>query len=72
NPKFDVRPIYKVIQEEFVPLSEQIEWGFNDIYGISGHLNQHPREGMKVRGNPELKDRCYDFYLESLDLGGPN
>ncbi|MCB1829587.1 MAG: nucleoid-structuring protein H-NS [Chromatiaceae bacterium] len=72
NPKFDVRPIYKVIQEEFVPLREQIEWGFNDIYGISGHLNQHPREGMKVRGNPELKDRCYDFYLESLDLGGPN
>ena len=70
NPKFDVRPIYRAIQEDFVPLREQIEWGFNDIYGISGHLNQHPREGMKVRGNPELKDNCYDFYLESLRLEG--
>lgn len=73
NPKFDVRPIYKVIQEHFVPLREEIEWGFNDIYGISGHLNQHPREGMKVRGNPEARDLCYDFYLKSMrldDLGG--
>ena len=73
NPKFDVRPIYKVIQEHFVPLRDEIEWGFNDIYGISGHLNQHPREGMKVRSNPEIKDLCYDFYLNSMrldDLGG--
>jgi len=73
NPKFDVRPVYKVIQEHFVPLRDEIEWGFNDIYGISGHLNQHPREGMKLRQNAEMKDRCYDFYLKSMrldDLGG--
>ena len=73
NPKFDVRPIYKVIQEHFVPLRDEIEWGFNDIYGISGHLNQHPREGMKVRANPQSRDLCYDFYLKSMrldDLGG--
>lgn len=71
NPKFDVRPVYKVIQEYFVPLRDEIEWGFNDIYGISGHLNQHPREGMKTRANPEIKDLCYDFYLKSMrdDLG---
>ena len=68
NPKFDVRPVYKVIQEQFVPLRDEIEWGFNDIYGISGHLNQHPREAMKVRADPERKERCYDFYLDSLRL----
>ena len=68
NPKFDVRPIYRVIQEHFVPLRAEIEWGFNDIYGISGHLNQHPREAMKVRANQELKDRCYDFFLKSMRL----
>jgi len=66
NPKFDVKPIYKVIQDEFVPLRDEIEWGFNDIYGISGHMNQHPREAMKLRGNKELKDNCYDFYNESM------
>jgi 4-hydroxy 2-oxovalerate aldolase len=73
NPKFDVRPIYKVIQEHFVPLREEIEWGFNDIYGISGHLNQHPRDAMKTRADAENRDRCYDFFLKSMrldDLGG--
>lgn len=65
NPKFDVRPIYKVIQEHMIPLRREIEWGYNDIYGISGHLNQHPRDAMKHRADPKIKDNCYDFYIES-------
>jgi len=64
NPKFDVRPVYRAIQEQLVPLREEIEWGFNDIYGISGYLNQHPRDAMRVRGNNGERDRCYDFFLE--------
>ncbi len=71
NPKFDVLPLYKVIQEQFVPLREQIEWGFNDIYGISGHLNQHPREAMKQRANQDKRDLCYDFYLSCADMDNP-
>ncbi len=62
NPKFDVKPVYKAIQEEFVPLRNEIEWGFNDLYGISGHLNQHPRTAMRCRGDEKLKERCYDFF----------
>ncbi len=65
NPKFDVRPVYKVIQEQFVPLRNSIEWGFNDIYGISGYLNQHPRQAMKLRADKKNKDNCYNFFLES-------
>lgn len=61
NPKFDVGPIYRVIQEEFVPLRDEIEWGFNDIYGISGYLNQHPRAAMAQRAKPDVRDDCYDF-----------
>ena len=68
NPKFDVRPVYRVIQESFVPLRHSIEWGFNDIYGISGHLNQHPRQAMKLRADEKNKDNCYDFFLESTSL----
>jgi len=64
NPKFDVAPIYKTIQEHFVPLREEIEWGFNDIYGIGGHLNQHPRAAMKCRADKERMDKCFDFLLE--------
>lgn len=66
NPKFDVRPLYKAIQEHFVPLRKEIEWGFNDIYGISGHLNQHPRQAMKQRANPETRDNCYDFLIDAM------
>ena len=66
NPKFDVRPLYKVIQEHMVPLRKEIEWGFNDIYGISGYLNQHPRAAMKQRSNDDIKDDCYDFLVECL------
>lgn len=65
NPKFDVRPIYRVIQEQFVPLRDEIEWGFNDIYGISGYLNQHPRAAMRQRGDQGVRDNCFDFYVES-------
>lgn len=65
NPKFDVRPIYRVIQEQFVPLRQEIEWGFNDIYGISGYLNQHPRAAMRQRGDRTNRDNCFDFYVES-------
>ena len=66
NPKFDVRPLYKAIQEQMVPLRKEIEWGFNDIYGISGHLNQHPRAAMKQRGDDAVKDNCYDFLMECM------
>lgn len=64
NPKFSAMPIYKVIQEQMIPLRKEIEWGFNDIYGISGHLNQHPRAAMKQRANKETQDNCFDFYKE--------
>ena len=67
NPKFNVRPIYKVIQEQFVPLRNEIEWGFNDIYGISGHLNQHPREAMKFRADTQQRDNCFDFYRNAVE-----
>lgn len=64
NPKFDVRPIYRCIQEDFVPLRQEIEWGYNDIYGISGSLNRHPRAAMKQRKDVANRDACYDFLRE--------
>jgi 4-hydroxy 2-oxovalerate aldolase len=71
NPKFDVKPIYKVIQKQFVPLRKEMEWGYNDIYGISGLLNQHPRDAIKWRGDKAKREDCYDFYESCTrqDLG---
>jgi len=66
NPKFNSAPVYKAIQEQMIPLRKEIEWGFNDIYGISGHLNQHPRNAMKLRSDTDNKDNCHDFLIDSL------
>jgi 4-hydroxy 2-oxovalerate aldolase len=68
NPKFNVEPIYEVIQEYFVPLRDEIEWGYNDIYGISGCLNQHPRAAMRMRADKVLRDNCHDFYRDCQNL----
>jgi len=45
-----------------VPLRKEMEWGYNDIYGISGLLNQHPRDGMKWRADKDKAENCFDFY----------
>ena len=58
SDKFNAWPVYKVIQKQFAPLRKSIEWGFNDIYGISGHLNQHPRTAMKLRADIGKMDNC--------------
>jgi 4-hydroxy 2-oxovalerate aldolase len=71
NPKFDIRPVLGVIQELFIPLKAEIEWGYHIPYMITGTLNEHPRSGMKAMGEevmPDLK-KFYDDLVspEPLD-----
>ncbi len=61
NPKFNIRPILKVLQERFVPLAESLDWGALVPYNITGALNQHPRAAIKLRSGPD-KDNYVDFY----------
>ena len=61
NPKFDIRPVYRLLQDHFAALREELEWGPLVPYNITGQLNQHPRAAMKVRGGPD-KDKYLDFY----------
>jgi 4-hydroxy 2-oxovalerate aldolase len=61
NPKFRIRPILKLLQDYFVPLREQLEWGPLVPYNITGQLNQHPRSAMKLRAGPD-KDNYVEFY----------
>jgi 4-hydroxy 2-oxovalerate aldolase len=61
NPKFDVRPILQVIQEHYLPLSREIEWGYIIPYMITGVLNEHPRVAIAIRDTPE-KDDFVAFY----------
>jgi 4-hydroxy 2-oxovalerate aldolase len=61
NPKFDLEPILEVIEKEFLPLREQIEWGYIIPYMVTGALNQHPRAAMALR-NSDKKDKYAEFY----------
>ena len=61
NPKFKRRPIYQLLQDQFVKLRQKLEWGALIPYNITGQHNQHPREAMALRAGPD-KDNYVDFY----------
>ncbi|MBD3346044.1 MAG: nucleoid-structuring protein H-NS [Chitinivibrionales bacterium] len=48
NPKFDIHPILDVIGSTILPLRKEFEWGYSVPYMISGVLNAHPSEAMKL------------------------
>lgn len=69
NPKFDIRPVFDVIQELFIPLKAKTEWGYHIPYMITGILNEHPRSGMKAMAEKELPDLMKLY--EELSSGEP-
>jgi 4-hydroxy 2-oxovalerate aldolase len=69
NPKFDIRPIIEVIQELFIPMKAETEWGYHIPYLVTGMLNEHPRSGIKVMSEKKMPD-LRKFY-EDLKDGTP-
>jgi 4-hydroxy 2-oxovalerate aldolase len=61
NPKYNLRPVLQLIQEKYLPLSKEIEWGYIMPYMITGMLNEHPRVAIAFRDSPE-KDDYVKFY----------
>ncbi|NNM54601.1 MAG: nucleoid-structuring protein H-NS [Spirochaetales bacterium] len=61
NPKYSVRPVLQVIQDYYLPLSRQLEWGYIVPYMIQGVLNEHPRVAIAYRDSPD-KDDFVKFY----------
>jgi len=66
NPKFDIRPLIEVIQEFFIPMKNEVEWGYHIPYLITGVLNEHPRSAMKIMASKTLPD-LRKFYEELKD-----
>ncbi|MFC2149660.1 aldolase catalytic domain-containing protein [Candidatus Auribacterota bacterium] len=67
NPKFDIRPVLDLIAKEFVPLREEVEWGYVIPFAITGILNEHPRSAIALRAG-DNKENYKQFY-ESLRDG---
>jgi 4-hydroxy 2-oxovalerate aldolase len=61
NPKFDLRPVFKLLQEHLMPMRRTKEWGALIPYVVTGILNQHPRAAMRIRAT-EDKNKFLDFY----------
>jgi 4-hydroxy 2-oxovalerate aldolase len=69
NPKFNIKPILKVIQDYMIPMRNELEWGYLIPYMITGILNEHPRAAIAKR-KTEDKDKYAEFYeqiAEALD-----
>jgi 4-hydroxy 2-oxovalerate aldolase len=61
NPKFNLTPILKVIQDYMIPMRNEIEWGYIIPYFITGILNKHPNFGIDYRQSQD-KDKYAEFY----------
>ncbi len=66
NPKYDLKPIYQIIQDEMIPLQQKIDWGYHIPYLITGSMNEHPRSAMKWMDSDE-KYNFVQFYEKMLD-----
>ncbi len=63
NPKFDLRPILKFVQETMHPMSQKLDWGYSIPYMITGHYNEHPRSAIALRAS-DRKDDYLGFFDE--------
>ncbi len=66
NPRYRLRPIVECIQNEFLPLLKDMEWGYRVPYMMTGQLNQHPREAIKMRAG-DKKDDYVGFYDQLME-----
>jgi len=61
NPKFNIRPLLRVIGEHILPLQKEISWGYAIPYMLSGMLNVHPNEAMHIMNLPDTATEKLDF-----------
>ncbi len=66
NPKYDIRPIIKIIGTDFLKIREEIEWGYIIPYMITGTLDVHPRAGMALM-KTENKNGYLEFYEKVIN-----
>jgi len=62
NPKFKLRPVIRLLQEQIPEIRKTVERGPMVPYNITGQLNLHPRAAMEFRAgdNPDDFVAFYD------------
>ncbi len=66
NPKFRMRPIIQCIQRYVEPMRDQLMWGYDIGYMMTGVLNQHPRSVIAFNASDDRGDiiKFYDMLME--------
>ncbi len=71
NPKFNIRPIFDVIENHIIPLENEIEWGYRIPYMITGSLNLHPEDAIEQlsSGKKDSENISFRaFYDKCIDI----
>ena len=66
NPKYTLRPILGCIQKHIEPLREELGWGYDIPYMITGLMNQHPRAGIRFNASGD-RGNLLKFYDQLED-----
>jgi 4-hydroxy 2-oxovalerate aldolase len=61
NPKYDLLPILRCVQNCVEPMRAKLLWGFDLPYMLTGFLNQHPRAAIKFK-EAEKSGDIVEFY----------
>jgi len=61
NPKFKLRPVIRLLQEQIPEIRKTVEWGPLVPYNITGQMNLHPRAAIVCRAG-EHPDDFVAFY----------
>lgn len=69
NPKFKLAPILELIEKYFITMKDELRWGYELPYMITGILNKHPRTGLAyVKDVMEGKQRSIaEFYHQHTE-----
>ena len=66
NPKYNIYPVLKFLQDYMIPLKETgIVWGYDIPYLLTGHLNQHP--SAAIDAFKFEKTDYTEFYTDLLE-----
>ena len=56
NPKFKLRPVVRLLQEQIPEIRKTVEWGPLVPYNITGQMNLHPRAAIEFRAGKNRAD----------------
>ncbi|MBN2340418.1 MAG: aldolase catalytic domain-containing protein [Deltaproteobacteria bacterium] len=61
NPKFNLAPVLDAIAKDIMPLEKEIFWGYSVPYMLSGILNVHPKEALKIHAMSDDDPKKFDY-----------